>query len=232
MTWDLRLGDCLDPMAGLASLPGRSVDVVITDPPYGIGDDPLRLSPAKLAEKGGAGNNDYHPVTDWDDAIDERWCAQCCRVSGVVVWFGHWRKRHEVEAAMVYPLRAEIIWAKDTHTTPAQPVASQDERIWVFSAETVKPRKFSTSVWRVPVIPTWSHKNHKNEKPEALMVQLLEVFTDPGQTILDPFAGSGTTGVAAIRLGRRFLGWEKDPKYHAIATRRLQGTRQSHADPS
>ena len=55
------------------------------------------------------------------------------------------------------------------------------------------------------------------------MRQIVEDFTDPGDLILDPFAGSGTTGVAAIHLGRRFIGWELSEEYHAIATRRLRG---------
>jgi site-specific DNA-methyltransferase (adenine-specific) len=67
---------------------------------------------------------------------------------------------------------------------------------------------------------------HTTQKPEALMEALIRDFTDPGDLILDPFAGSGTTGVAAIRLGRRFIGWEKDPKYHAIALKRLTAARE------
>jgi DNA modification methylase len=58
------------------------------------------------------------------------------------------------------------------------------------------------------------------------MEAMVRDFTDRGETILDPFAGSGTTGVAAIRNGRNFIGWEKDPKYHAIADRRLRGTKE------
>jgi DNA modification methylase len=64
------------------------------------------------------------------------------------------------------------------------------------------------------------------EKPLPLMESLVRDFTDPGDLILDPFAGSGTTGVAAIRLGRRFIGWEKDPKYHTIAVKRLTAARE------
>ena len=67
---------------------------------------------------------------------------------------------------------------------------------------------------------------HPTEKPILLMEQLVRLFTDPGETILDPFAGSGTTGVAAIRLGRKFIGWERDPKYHAIAMKRLTAARE------
>jgi hypothetical protein len=68
--------------------------------------------------------------------------------------------------------------------------------------------------------------DHPCPKPEALMEWIVREFTKPGDLILDPFAGSGTTGVAAVRLGRRFIGWERDPKYHAVATRRLESTRE------
>jgi site-specific DNA-methyltransferase (adenine-specific) len=62
---------------------------------------------------------------------------------------------------------------------------------------------------------------HPTIKPLDLMMELVALFTDPGETILDPFAGSGTTGVAALRLGRNFIGCESDPKYHAMASERL-----------
>ncbi len=55
------------------------------------------------------------------------------------------------------------------------------------------------------------------------MRQIVDDFSDPGDLILDPFAGSGTTAIAALMLGRRFVGWERDDNYHAIATRRING---------
>jgi hypothetical protein len=67
---------------------------------------------------------------------------------------------------------------------------------------------------------------HTTQKPLDLMLALVEQFTDPGELILDPFAGSGTTGVAALRLGRRFIGIEKDEKYAAIARERLEAESQ------
>ena len=62
---------------------------------------------------------------------------------------------------------------------------------------------------------------HPTEKPLSLMIELVSLFTDPGDLVLDPYAGSGTTGVACMRLGRRFAGAERDDRYHALAKERL-----------
>jgi site-specific DNA-methyltransferase (adenine-specific) len=62
---------------------------------------------------------------------------------------------------------------------------------------------------------------HPTEKPLALMCELVTLFTDPGQTICDPFMGSGSTGVAAVKLGRRFVGIENDCKWFDLACRRI-----------
>jgi hypothetical protein len=81
------------------------------------------------------------------------------------------------------------------------------------------------AVWRYNVVPP-RHRRHVTEKPLALMEALIRDFTQPGDLVLDPYAGAGTTGVAAVRLGRRFLGWERDPRVHEIARQRLAAIRQ------
>jgi DNA modification methylase len=58
------------------------------------------------------------------------------------------------------------------------------------------------------------------------MLALVSDFTDPGELVCDPFAGSCTTGVACIQMGRRFVGWEKDPRYFAIGVKRLRAARE------
>jgi site-specific DNA-methyltransferase (adenine-specific) len=80
------------------------------------------------------------------------------------------------------------------------------------------------AVWRASV--EGGTRFHPTQKPLSLMEALVRDFTQPGDTILDPYAGSGTTGVACVRLGRRFIGYERDPKHFATAVRRLQAARE------
>jgi DNA modification methylase len=204
-------GDCREVLPFLPK-----TDAVVTDPPYGIQDAAM----LDLPGRGRRGNNDYHPASDWDAVIDPEWCRLCADKAPIVAWFGHWRKRAEVEAAMPWPIRCELVWAKDTHVGPPCPAAMRDERIWIFSRDGLKPTRFETTVWDVPIIPTWAHRYHKNEKPEALMRRLISWL--PGDAVLDPFMGSGTTLVAAKRLGRKAIGIERELKYCELAVERLR----------
>jgi len=79
------------------------------------------------------------------------------------------------------------------------------------------------NVFRYEVNGQRGDKPHPTTKPLPLMRELVELFTDRDELVLDPFAGSGSTGVACNQLGRRFLGWELSAEYHAIAERRLSG---------
>jgi len=209
----LYLGDCREILPTLGK-----VDAVVTDPPYGIADAAIQ-GQRRTGKRVGAVNT-WHPESWWDKELDAEWMTLVAAATDTVAWFGHWRKREQVERAMPLPLRSEIIWAKDCHVGPPCPVAMRDERIWLFSATGIQGKTFETSVWDQAIIPTWGYKNHKNEKPVPLMARLIR-FLDP-QTILDPFMGSGTTGVAAIKLGRKFIGIEIEPKYFDIACRRIE----------
>lgn len=218
----LYLGDCRDILPTLGK-----VDAVVTDPPYGISDAPIKGQGRTGKRVGGV--NEWHPESDWDAYIDPAWPALCCQIAPVVAWFGHWRKRPEVEAAMAYPIRAEIIWSKDCHVGPPCPVAMRDERIWLFAESGIKGATFETSVWDSPIIPTWAFKHHKNEKPIRLMSRLLD-FLDP-QTVCDPFMGSAATGVAAIKQGRAFIGIEQNEQHFETACRRIREANGDDAGP-
>lgn len=215
----LLLGDCLEVLPSL----GR-VDAVVTDPPYGIAD--AALSMGRRSGKRSGGDNTWHAESTWDKTIDPRWCQTVSSASPLIAWFGQWRKREEVAEYMGHPLRAEIAWAKDCHMGPPSPVAPRDERIWVFAECGVKGATFETSVWDHPVIPTWHHKHHKNEKPVGLMKRLVRWVGS--SLICDPFMGSGTTGVACVQTGVHFIGIEQDEGHFDIACERI---RKAYAQP-
>jgi hypothetical protein len=151
----LLLGDCLEVMQELGP-----VDAVVTDAPFGISDAPLRVP--QTGKRRGQNATWWKP-SDWDKSLDPRF-GGVCDLAPMVVWFGQWRKREEVAGFMRWPLRAEIVWAKDCHVGPPSPVAARDERIWVFAETGVKGATFETSVWDHP---------HKNE-PATLMRRLIE----------------------------------------------------------
>lgn len=212
----LYLGDCLEIMPSLPS-----PDLIVTDPPYGIADKPIKFTDKADGRRGPRGGhvNTWHKESGWDKVLDPAWLPMMAARAPVAM-FGQWRKRGEFEAVSGVKLRAEIIWAKDMHCGAPCPVAPRDERIWVFSAEAIKPRRFETSVWDEPVIPTWNHKEHKNEKPLRLMERLVSWL--PAGSVLDPFMGSGTTGVACMNLGQLFTGIEIDPDHFDIACSRIK----------
>lgn len=199
-------GDCREIVPTL----GR-FDLVLTDPPYGISDKPIQ-GQGRTGKRIGK-ENTWHPETTWDDDL-----VLIDLQADVVAWWGHWRKREEVSRKYGNP-RCEIVWAKDCHVGPPCPAAMRDERMWVFSEKPFKPRRFETTVWDEKIIPTWSYKNHKNEKPLELMRRCLLWL--PGETVLDPFAGSGTTGRAAKDLGRKAVLIEREERYCEIAARRM-----------
>lgn len=89
------------------------------------------------------------------------------------------------------------------------------------------PGEASRDYWRIPVENGFlnpDRNDHPARKPISLLIRILEASTDPGDWILDPFMGSGTTGAACKATGRNFVGIERDPKYFAMARARIEGT--------
>jgi site-specific DNA-methyltransferase (adenine-specific) len=222
------LGDCLEHMA---ALPDRSVDHVITDPPYEA------EAHTKQRRVGGhKGTIGGHAAQITFAAMDEetraraaahmarlarRWIIVFCQIEAVQLW------REVLEHAGATYKRAGFWLKRDglPQLTGDRPGMGYETLVFAH-ADTGRSRWNGGgrhAVWDVPKHnpnPT----GHQTEKPVALMEALVRDFTDPGEIVLDPFAGSGTTGVACKRLGRRFLGIEKNPEYHAIAQRRWEET--------
>jgi site-specific DNA-methyltransferase (adenine-specific) len=218
-------GDCLDVLPTLGQ-----VDHVITDPPYeadahsqgrridsvggvrSIGEKPIPFAPMDETTR--------RLLADAVGAIARRWVVTFCQAEASAVWRGAY------EAAGLFYKRTGV-WVKPD----AQPQYSGD-RPGVGYESMVFMHAPGRTRWngggRVGVF-TYTRENngrtcnpHPTMKPEQLMVEICSLFTDAGETILDPFMGSGTTLVAAKRLGRKAIGIEREEKYCEIAARRLE----------
>lgn len=228
MNWTLHHGDCL---AGMATLADRSVDHVIADPPY----EAEAHTKGRRVKRAGwceALPLDFAAITSADRIavaremarLARRWIVVFCQAEAVQAW------REALESGGAVYKRA-CVWVKPD----GQPQLTGDRPGMGYESIVVAHAP-GRSRWngggRVGVYVENKNRSdlartgHPTQKPLALMEALVRDFTDPGELILDPFAGSGTTGVACIRNGRRFIGWEQDAKYHALATKRLSETRE------
>jgi len=212
-------GDCRAVLPALGAF-----DAVVTDAPYGMRHG--NIGKRNLTGKRTGSENTWHGPSDWDHAIDPAWPRLCSAAAPVIAWFGHWRMRAIVEQHFGMPARAEIVWVKNCHAGPPCPVARQDERIWLFSARGVRCKRFDTSVWQENIIPTWSRRLHRNQKPEPLMRRLVSLLLAPGERLVDPFMGSGSTLLAARDLGVKAVGIEIDAEHCQRAVERLTTSRR------
>ena len=199
----LYLGDCLEYMK---TMPDKSVDAVITDPPYGIG-----------AEKGTSGfGESKHTVRHYEDKwikpSKEIFDQILSKSDNVFVFGGNYFTDSLPQSD------AWLVWDKVSNIKFQNPF-SDCELVW--TTLTRKTVKKYTHVLQ-GFIGAESERFHPTQKPIAIMKMLIEDFTNSGDTIFDPFMGSGTTGVACMQLGRKFIGCEIDPTYYAIAEKRIK----------
>lgn len=211
----LRQGDCLELMK---DIPDGSVDMVLADPPYGIDfqsrrpQDKQNIKPKIL--------NDTKPFVDFIPML-----KRIVSSSGCIMIFTRW----DVQGVFIEELARNhmrtknvIIWDKVAHGMGdlKRAYASRYESIIFCSMPNFKFNgKRPQDIIRVPRVPA-SKLSHPNEKPTALLETLICQCTDVGATVLDPFMGSGSTGVTCINTGRNFIGIELDDKYFRIAESR------------
>lgn len=204
----LILGDCLEAMRGMAD---NSVDNIVCDPPYGIDRD--RGFGGKAAFGGGNGQQIERRVYEgnWDaERPSAETFSQMLRVAKeLFVWGGNY-------FADLLPQGTHwVVWDK-LNTMPS---FGDCELMWTTSKRK-SVKKFTLEY--NGLLGKRDTRYHPTQKPETLMMWVLVNYTQPGDTILDPFMGSGTTGVACIKTGRKFIGIEIDPTYFAIAQRRIE----------
>lgn len=198
----------------LQQLDDESVDAFITDPPYGI---ELKLGTRRRGARSIAGDGRQEAVRLWSRWLPE--AARVARPDTLHCVFGTWRSPWMPELlAKHFRIIGSIVWDKRI-IGMGYHLRSRWEQIYVV-AKGKPPRrgKAPADIWDVPrLIKT----RHPCEKPVALLRRAIEMTTDPGQLVCDPFAGIASTGVAAAESGRRFVGFEIDVDHASTGRRRL-----------
>jgi len=214
---------CCDCLELMREMPDKSVDLVLTDPPYGIGEAAGKNqtrgsapnSPKWVGSKNTTGAGvpaTIFAVKEWDNAPPSKeYFDELIRISKDQIIFGG-------NYFELPPSPCWIIWDKDNGKTDF----ADAELAWTSFDSAVRIFKWK---WNGMLQEDMAHKEkreHPTQKPLPLMMWCLEKYSKPGMTVLDPFMGSGTTCVACKKLGRDFIGIEKEPAYVAIAEKRLE----------
>lgn len=198
MTVELVLGDCLEAMK---AMPSQSC-IVVTDPPYGIDF----INGGGRSEK--SGWRDARDDGDWDKyRPDKEYFEEMLRIgTKVVIWGGNYFTDY------LPPTMQWFVWDKCQRDFSL----ADCELAW-------SNQQKASRVFSYPRGAMQSERvDHPTQKPLALMKWCIELVSAPGDLVFDPYLGSGTTGAAAIKIGRQFKGCEIRPKYHAIAVKRIQ----------
>ncbi len=231
----LYLGDCLEI---LPTLP--KVDAVVTDPPYSSGGQFRSDRTKTTAEKYVNTDSVFTTRVDFSgDNRDQRsfllwstlWFSQLQKTTNpgaVLLVFTDWRQLPTMTDAIQcggWVWRNLVTWLKPGIRMQRGRFSSSSEYI-VYASNGVLPEgeKSPQNVLQFPPV-AGDEKNHIAEKPVALIKELIGV-TVCGSTILDPFMGSGTTGVAAVQSGRKFIGVEIDSHHFDIACQRIERAQQ------
>ncbi|MBW3622169.1 MAG: hypothetical protein KY468_02030 [Armatimonadetes bacterium] len=238
-----------DNRAVLAGLPEKSVDLVFADPPYNLQlrQDLYRpdMSPVNGVEDAWDSFSSFEEY----DAFTRDWLLGCRRVmkETATLWvIGTYHNIHRVGALMMdlgFWILNEIVWIKsnpmpnfrgvrftNAHETLLWAKKSADQKRYTFNYRQMKAwndGKQMRSDWTIPIcsggerLRVNGSKIHSTQKPEALLERVILASTRPGDLVLDPFFGSGTTGAVAKRLGRHWIGIERDEAYLRAARERI-----------
>lgn len=239
-------GDCIEIMN---SLPAKSVDVIFADPPYNmqLGGDLCRPDCSRVA----AVDDEWDKFASFKayDDFSVRWLKAARRVlkdDGTLWVIGSYHNIFRVGAQlqdMGFWILNDIIWEKTnpmpnfkgTRFTNAHETliwcAKSDKSKYTFNYESMKAFNEDVQMrsdWHLPICTGHERlkdangkKVHTTQKPESLLYRVLMSSTNPNDVVLDPFFGTGTTGAVAKKLGRHYIGIEKDSVYIAAASERL-----------
>jgi site-specific DNA-methyltransferase (adenine-specific)/modification methylase len=194
----LYLGDCMDILPTL-----DKVDAVITDPPYGINENSKKVaSRGKLAIPKDYGHFDWDKSPPADKLIE------------LIITKGQFQAFFGGNYFNLPPTSCWLIWDKLNGDNDF----ADCELCWTNWPKAVRRLQWR---WNGMIRQGNEEREHPTQKPLGVMKWVIELCPKT-ETILDPFMGSGTTGVAAIQMGRKFIGIEREPKYFDIACKRIE----------
>ncbi len=248
------VGDCRDL---LRTLPAESVDVIFADPPYNLQlrRDLYRPNMTRVDAVDEAWDQ-FSSFADYD-AFTREWLKECRRVlkdRGTLWVIGTYHNIHRVGAILQdleYWILNEVVWVKSNPMPNFRGVRftnAHETLLWSarsrqaahtfhhHALKALNDGQQMRSDWVLPVcsgkerIRVDGAKAHPTQKPEALLYRVLTASSRPGDVVLDPFFGTGTTGVVAKRLGRRWVGIEREAGYVALAEARLESTAEGSGD--
>lgn len=247
--YKLFLGDCLEI---IAQWPDECVDMIFADPPYNLSNDGFTCHAGRAVSvnkgewdrsKGIVEDFEFH--RQWIHA-----CRRVLKPNGTIWISGTYHSIYACGFALQllgYHILNDICWFKPNASPNLSCryfTASHETLIWARKSKKAKhtfnyqemkraafpedflkrPGRQMRSVWAIPTPKAEEKKfgKHPTQKPVALLERIIAASTQPGEIVLDPFMGSGTTGVAALRLGRRFVGIEKEKEYFDLALNRIR----------
>ncbi len=240
------VGDCLDE---LRRIPDRSVDLVFADPPYNLQLATELLRPNNTRVDGVDDAWDKFASFEEYDRFTRAWLAECRRIlkpDGALWLIGSYHNIFRVGSILQdigFWILNDVVWRKvnpmpnfrgrrftNAHETLIWAARDQKSR-YTFNYESLKASNDDLQMrsdWLFPICSgperlkdDGGRKAHPTQKPEALLHRILLATTSPGDIVLDPFFGTGTTGAVAQRLGRRWIGIERDPDYAKAAEERI-----------
>ena len=249
------LGDCIEV---LESIPKGSVDLIFADPPYNLQLHQELYRPNNTRVNGVNDPWDRFDSFESYDDFTHRWLLACRRVlkdSGTIWVIGSYHNIYRVGAILQdigYWILNDVVWIK-TNPMPnfkgVRLTNAQETLIWAqkqrgsqytFNHHGMKALNGDLQMrsdWVLPVcngrerIKINGSKAHTTQKPEALLYRVILSSSNPGDLVLDPFFGSGTTGAVAKKLNRHWIGIERDETYVRIAQERIDAILVPQYDP-
>lgn len=241
-------GDCI---AAMNALPEKSVDLIFADPPYNLqlGGDLTRPDQSKVDAV--TNDWDKFESFATYDRFTQEWLKAARRVlkdNGAIWVIGSYHNIFRVGATLQdlgYWIMNDVVWRKtnpmpnfrgtrftNAHETLIWATKSAEQKKYTFNYDAMKALNEDLQMrsdWLLPLCTGGERlkdaagdKAHPTQKPEALLHRVLLATTNPGDTVLDPFFGTGTTGAVAKKLGRKFIGIERDEGYIKVARERLR----------